>query len=149
MADIRWPKMTHEEVETLLGDGGTGVVSFSADEGEPPYSIPVSYGYVADAGNFHFRFALSDHSEKDDFLGRPVSFVTYDRTDDGWRSVVARGELEDLSDAPYESTALQERWGVDIPLVDIFQDPPEDVTFQLFRLVPDRLTGRKSMGNED
>jgi hypothetical protein len=141
--------MTDEEVAAFLGDGGTGVVSFSTGGDEPPYSLPVSYGYVADVGHFHYRFALPEGSGKEEYLGRAVSFVTYGQTDEGWRSVVATGELEDLTGAAYESSAVQERWAVDIPLVDIFEDAPDEVTFHQFRLLPDRLTGRKALDSED
>ncbi|WP_435344822.1 pyridoxamine 5'-phosphate oxidase family protein [Haloarchaeobius sp. HRN-SO-5] len=146
MSDIRWIQLSEDERNAFLENGGTGVVSFSTDSDDPPYSLPVSYGYFADRNHFHFRFALPPDSTKDHLLDRPVSFVVHGETDEGWRSVVATGTLEELSDLPYESSALQERWAVDIPVVDIFEEPPDEVTWREFRLVPDSVSGRKAVG---
>ena len=145
MSGLRWLQLSEEELDEFLGDGGTGVLSFSAGHDEPPFSLPVSYGYLGDTGHFHYRLAVPEDSSKERYLDRPVSFVVHDRTDDGWRSVVATGELDDLTELPYEADALQERWGVDIPLVDIFEEPPDDVTFRAFRLDAERVTGRKEV----
>ncbi|WP_029601662.1 pyridoxamine 5'-phosphate oxidase family protein [Halococcus hamelinensis] len=145
MSGLRWLQMSEEELDEFLGDGGTGILSFSTGSDEPPLSLPVSYGYLADTGRFHYRLAIPEDSSKERYLDRPVSFVVHDHTDEGWRSVIASGKLEDLTELPYEADALQERWGVDIPLVDIFEKPPDDVTFRQFRLDPERLSGRKEV----
>ena len=147
MTGLRWLQMPEPELNDFLDNGGTGVISFATGEGEPPYSLPVSYGYDADSSHFHFRLGITPNSDKGKFLDRPVSFVTHDETDEGWCSVVATGELEDLTDEPYDSPAIQERWNVSIPLVDIFEVPPKDVTFHQFRLDPDKLTGRKDVNS--
>jgi len=149
MEGLRWPQLSEEELTAFLGNGGTGVISFSTSSDDPPYSRPVSYGFDADAQSFHFRLAFPPGSEKESLVDEPVSFVTHGQMDDGWRSVVATGSLEDLSDEPYESGAVQERWGVDIPLVDVFEEPPEDLTFRQFRMVPDQLSGRKQIRSEE
>lgn len=149
MSGLRWLQMPESELNDFLGDGGTGVLSFSTGDGEAPYSLPMSYGYDDATEHFHFRLALPPDSDKGEFVDRPVSFVTFDETDAGWRSVVATGELEDLTDEPYESTALQERWNVSIPLVDIFTEPPDEVVFYQFRLDPDRISGRKEVSSGD
>ena len=145
MSGLRWIQLSEAELSEFLGDGGTGVLSFSTDGDEPPFTLPVSYGYLADTGRFHYRLAIPDGSTKEQYVDRPVSFVVHDETEAGWRSVVATGVLEDLTKLPYEADALQERWGVNIPLVDIFEDPPDDVTFRPFRLDPERVTGRKEV----
>jgi len=149
MENLRWPQLSEDELTAFLGNGGTGVISFSTSDEGPPYSLPVSYGFNADMKHFHFRFAFPPGSEKDALVAQPVSFVTHEETDAGWRSVIATGSLEDLTNEPHESSAIQERWGVDIPLIDIFEEPPEDVTFRQFRLVPDQLTGRKQIHSAD
>jgi hypothetical protein len=139
--------MSEAELNAFLGDGGTGVISFSTPEGDAPYSLPVSYGYLAEKRHFHFRFAFPPSSEKEEVVDRPISFVTYGESEEGWQSVVATGRLEDLTEVPYDSDAMQERWQVTIPLVDIFEEPPDDVTFRQFRLVPDQITGRKQVSS--
>ena len=146
MSDLRWLQLTADELDAFLGDGGTGVLSFSTAIEDPPYTVPVSYGYSGDTGHLHFRLALPEGSTKGELLDRPVSFVTHGHTDEGWRSVVATGDLEDVSELPPESAAIQERWAIAIPLVDVFEVPPDEVSFHPFRLVPDRMTGRKAVG---
>src|SRR6056297_2479357 len=113
MENLRWPQLSEDELTAFLGNGGTGVISFSTSSNAPPYSLPVSYGFNADEKHFHFRFTIPPGSEKDTLVAQPVSFVTHDRTDAGWRSVIATGSLEDLTNEPHESSAVQERWGVD------------------------------------
>lgn len=145
METLRWVQMTNEEMNGFLGEGGTGVISFSKDGDDPPFSIPVSYGYDRSSGDFYYRLSLLPGGEKAEFLDEPATFVVHTRTDEGWRSVVASGRLEGVADSPYESTAVQGMWAVQIPKIDIFDRPPEDVTFRTFRLVPDRITGRKEV----
>jgi len=149
MENFRWPQMSEDELTAFLGQGGTGVISFSTSSDDPPYSTPVSYGFSTDVKHFHFRLALPPGSEKEARLAQPVSFVTHSQTDEGWRSVIATGSLEDLTNEPHESSAIQERWGVDIPLVDIFEAAPADLTFRQFRLVPEELTGRKQVSSSE
>jgi len=135
--------MDDEELVDLLGRGGTGVLSFSTDGGEPPYALPVSYGFNEVSMDFYFRLAVPAGAGKADVLERPVSFVAFERTDAGWRSAVATGRLEEVTEADYDSSALQGMWLVEIPIVDIFEYEPKEITFRYFRLPPDRLSGRK------
>lgn len=145
MGNLRWVQMTDEEIDQFLGEGGTGVISFSTGAGESPFSIPVSYGYDGSSGQFYYELSLLPESGKTDALESPVTFVVHGDTEAGWRSVVATGELERVTDLPYESATAQGMWAVDIPRVDIFDRPPEDVTFRTFRLAPERITGRKEI----
>jgi len=135
--------MDEEELDALLGDGGTGVLSFSTGDGVPPYSLPVSYGYDAPGRAFYFRLAFPTDAGKAEVIEEPVSFVTYERTDEGWRSAVATGHLAEVTEADYDSSELQGMWRIEIPLVDIFERHPREITFRYFRLAPERLTGRK------
>ncbi len=143
MKGLRWVQMPKGERDEFLDTGGIGVLSFSTEITEPPASLPVSYGYLADAGTLYFRLSFPPGTHKTDVIDNPVSFVSYDRTTDGWRSVVATGYLEELADLPHESVAVQGMWAVDIPTVDIFDRPREEISFQDFRLDPETLTGRK------
>lgn len=103
----QWNRMSEEEIDDFLGRGGTGVVAFATEADEPPVAIPVSYGYNADIEAFYFQLSVPRDNRKDELVPRQVSFVVHDETDDGWRSVVATGRLEEISDSPYESTAVQ------------------------------------------
>ncbi|WP_440008233.1 pyridoxamine 5'-phosphate oxidase family protein [Halomicrococcus sp. SG-WS-1] len=145
MESLRWVQMSEAERDAFLGNGGTGVISFATETGEPPFTIPVSYGYHEGVGDFYFRLSFPPDSNKEAVVDRPIAFVTFDETDDGWRSIVATGELEEVTDAPYESVAVQGMWAVRIPLVDVFDRPPEELTFRNFRLDPETFTGRKEV----
>lgn len=145
MQGLRWVQLSDDERTEFLGNGGTGVLSFATESDEPPFSIPVSYGYFADAKALYFRLAFPDESPKRSLVDDPASFVVHRETDDGWRSVVTTGHLEEVSDAPYESSALQGMWAVDIPRVDIFDRPPEEIPFRTFRLIGEQLSGRKAV----
>jgi hypothetical protein len=145
MGSLRWVQMMDGEIDGFLGEGGTGVISLSRDGGSPPFSIPVSYGYDGSSGDFYFRLSMPPDGGKAEVLDGPVTFVVHAHTDEGWRSVVASGRLEATADLPYESTAVQGMWAVRIPEIDVFDRPPEDVTFRTFRLAPERTTGRKEV----
>lgn len=148
MQGLRWLQMSEQEIHEFLGQGGTGVISFAIERDTPPVSIPVSYGYNEDVEAFYFRLSIPPDSRKADLVERGISFVTYDETDEGWQSVVATGELEAVGEAPYASSTVQGMWGIDIPKVDIFERPREEMTFRDFQLVPERVTGRKEIESE-
>ncbi len=133
--------MGDDERDEFLGQGGTGVLSLSTDEG-PPHTVPVSYGYDSAESTFYFRLAVGESHSKGSLPDRDVSFVTFDRRDDDWHSVLAEGRLEDVEREGIETATLDGLHRVDIPLVGIFDRPTKDVDFQFYRLVPDELTGR-------
>jgi nitroimidazol reductase NimA-like FMN-containing flavoprotein (pyridoxamine 5'-phosphate oxidase superfamily) len=130
-----------EETYDLLGDGGTGVLSLSTTDDDPPHSIPVSYGYDETEGTFYFRLAVEPGSEKADLLDRGVSFVVHGEDDDGWWSVVASGRLKRTRDDEIATESLEGFQHVEIPLYDVFGQHPREVAFEFFRLDPDDLTG--------
>ena len=149
MNDTNSIEMDRSTQDERLGTGGTGVLSFSNPERDSPHSVPVSYGYDPDEGVFYFRLAVGPDSEKAALLDRAVTFVVHGESDDGWWSVIARGRLESTT---ADATALDSLAGlerVDIPLVDVFEEPPEDLTFRQFRMVPDQLSGRKQVRSEE
>ncbi|WP_458188137.1 pyridoxamine 5'-phosphate oxidase family protein [Haladaptatus sp. NG-WS-4] len=149
MVSLRWVQMPEGELNEFLGTGGTGVISFSTQSDDPPFTIPVSYGYYPDTKCFYFRLGFPPDSGKAAVVDNPVAFVTHDQTPEGWRSVIATGKLEEVTDLPYDSAAVQRMWAVQIPVVDIFERSPDEVTFRHFRLVPDNLTGRKEVASDD
>ena len=145
MPGLRWVQLTERERHEFLGKGGTGVLSFTTPIDEPPASLPVSYGYASDTGDFYFRLSFPPGTTKGDVLENPISFVTYAETSDGWRSVIATGHLEELANLPYESVAVQEMWAIQIPTVDVFDRPRNEIEFHDFRLDPETVTGRKEV----
>lgn len=136
-------EMDEDERDAFLGNGGTGVISFASTGRDAPHSIPVSYGYDATDATFYFRLAVGEDSDKGDPGERAVTFVTYGQADDGWRSVVVKGQLEASTEDSIATETLQGFENVHIPLVDIFGRPPQAVSFEFYRLVPQELSGRK------
>lgn len=135
--------MTDEDRDEFLDNGGTGVLSLSAGD-DPPHSVPVSYGYDVSTSTFYFRLAVGVNGSKGELEDRPVAFVTYHEADEGWQSVVANGRLEDIEREGIETETLEGLEHVDMPLIEIFDRPLREVTFEFYRLVPDEITGRLS-----
>ena len=136
-------EMDADERDSFLGTGGTGVISFPRADGNPPHSVPVSYGYDHSEAVFYFRLAVGSDSDKRDAGGSSVTFVVYGQDDDVWRSVVVTGHLEETSEASVATESLEGLQRVNIPLVDIFGRPTKDVPFGFYRLAPDEITARK------
>ncbi|GAA0255163.1 pyridoxamine 5'-phosphate oxidase family protein [Halobacterium noricense] len=137
--------MSDGELHEFLGKGGTGIISFATESNNPPFTIPVSYGYDTDSATFYYRLAFPPESGKEDVVDNPVAFVTYNQVDERYQSVVATGHLEKVTNMPYDSAAIQRMWAIQIPMVDIFDRPPENISFRHFRLVPDTIAGRKEV----
>jgi len=146
MEDIRSVRMTDEERDEFLGRGGTGTISVATSDDEPPYSRPVSYGYDAATGNFYFRFAVGpEDTGKADIIdgGSAVSFVTHNQTDDGWRSVVATGRLEEITNSALDPAVADAMQRVTVPFVDVYDSHPLTLDFRFFRLTPDECSGKQ------
>ena len=143
MENLRWPQLSEDELTAFLGNGGTGVISFSTSSDDSPYSMPVSYGFNTDVKHFHFRLAFPPGSEKETLVTQPVSFVTHDRTDAGWRSVIARGRLRETGEAAIDSSIVEAIRRINIPFFTVFDRPARELDFELFRLAPEDLTGHK------
>jgi len=151
MEDVRSVQMSDEELNEFLDRGGTGVISFDTSDGEPPYSLPISYGYDAETGDFYFRFAFGPDTKKDGVVNEddPVSFVTYGGVESGWRSVVATGKLEEVTKSALDATVTEAMQRVEIPLVDVYDRHPIELQFRFFRLAPDEVTGKKEARTVD
>ncbi|WP_321112650.1 pyridoxamine 5'-phosphate oxidase family protein [Halorussus salinisoli] len=80
---------------------------------------------------------------------RPVSFVTYDDTESGWRSVVATGHLEEITKSALNPNVAEAMQRVEIPLVDVYDRHPVELQFRFFRLTPTEVTGKKEARTMD
>lgn len=143
MTDAEAIAMDEEERDAFLGSGGTGVLALSDAAGEPPHAVPVSYGYDATENVFYFRLSAGGESAKGELQDRAVTFVTYGRPDEEWRSVVAKGRLRSTTEESIAIESLEGLQQVQIPLVEIFGRPTSEVTFEFYRLEPAELTTRK------
>lgn len=150
MEDVRSVQMSDEERDEFLGRGGTGVISFDTRGDEPPYSLPVSYGYQPETEAFYFRLAFGPETGKEDVVeaDRPISFVTYSDTESGWQSVVTTGQLEEVTESALDSDMAEAMQQVEIPLVDVYDRHPIELQFRFFRLTPAEVTGKKEARTE-
>lgn len=135
-------EMSDGAVDEFLGRHETGVLSL-AREGSP-YAIPISYGYDADERAVYLRLVSTVDSEKRAFLGSDpeARLVVYDEGDDEYASVVGVGTLRrvDVDDLTPETVA---RYGeTRRPLFEIWTAETTDLDIDLYRLEPERLTGR-------
>jgi len=143
MSQVQSTELDEEEIDSLLGTGGVGVISFA--DGDEPYSIPVSYGYDSSAGSLYIRFGFAPESQKQQFIddGVTASLVVMAESMDGWQSVVARGPLRKITEMALDSHAAESVRKVNIPFVTIYDKRASELEFELFRLEPDSITGRQ------
>ena len=143
-------QLSDSEINEFLDRVDTGVLSLSTPAKKSPHSVPVSFGYNAEQTVFYFRIADLPPETKGELEGRAVSFASYaeDESVDGYVSVVAEGTLESTTRSDIATEALAGFEGVTIPFVDIFGQPPAEVDFSFYRLVPTTLTGRKEVPTE-
>ncbi|WP_245902772.1 pyridoxamine 5'-phosphate oxidase family protein [Salinigranum rubrum] len=137
--------MDDREVNAFLGNEGTGVLALARDD--ESYAIPVSYGYDREEGTFYLRLAFHADSRKREYIGpsRPATLVVNRETEEGWRSVVARGRLRETGEAAIDSSVVEAIRRVNIPFFTVFDRPARELDFELFRLAPDELTGHKQV----
>ncbi|MBX0296123.1 pyridoxamine 5'-phosphate oxidase family protein [Haloarcula nitratireducens] len=149
MEDARSVQMSTEARNEFLGTGGTGVISFDSANGGPPYTRPISYGYDADTGNFYFRLAVGpEDAGKKELIGEDgeISFVTYEETGSGWRSVIATGSLDEVTKSALDPEVAEAMQRIRIPFVDVYDSHPLTLEFRFFRLTPNEITGQQEAG---
>ncbi len=122
------------EIAEFLGSRWTGVLALARED--LGYGIPVSYAYDEAGGDVFFRFGYGSESQKRTFVeaSERASFVVYDETDDGWKSVVARGPLEPLAEDTAASTVVEAVRNLDIPYVTVHDHPEDELDFEIVRL---------------
>jgi len=149
MDDAEAVEMDAAAVADFLGRRGTGVLALARD-GES-YAVPVSYGYDEGTGCFYLRLGFGPVSEKRRFVETTerATLVVYGQTDDRWRSVVARGALEPITEADVDLALVRALRQADLPLLAIFDVDREELSFQTYRLDPDELGGRTATADPD
>lgn len=133
------------ETDAFLEGQSTGTLSLAQDDDS--YAVPLAYTYAPESRDFYFRLGYGPGSLKREYVDSTerATFVVDARTDEGWKSVVARGRLEhrntvdDLSTtAPRGSVAEADR-ELQIPFYHV--EPPGEVVYALVRLDTDEVTG--------
>lgn len=138
-------EMSDDDIDAVLDVSSLGVLAFA---GDPPYAIPMSFGYDTERRECYLQLGLFEGSEKQERLHQSsnVSLVVmqYERPD-RWRSVLLEGELSKLSEAQVESRdVLSVFANAKLASVDVFSMDPAGVEFAWYRLDPSTIRGRKS-----
>lgn len=146
MTDDRVRPMDAAAIDEFLGRGGTGVLSLAMDD--EPYSIPVSYGYDPGSRDFYLRLGYTPESEKHAFIraSAPARLVVYERSGETWKSVIATGSVDVVPEEELDREIVTRLREADLPLVDIWDEAMEDITFEITRLVCEAITGRTARG---
>ncbi|NUB90826.1 pyridoxamine 5'-phosphate oxidase family protein [Haloterrigena sp. SYSU A558-1] len=136
--------MADAEIDDFLGDHETGVLSLARTD--DPYAIPISYGYDDDERVFYMRLVSTPESEKRAFLeSSPAArLVVYDERDSTYRSVIATGQLEDISPSELTPDQIAQYGEAKRPLFEIWAQGKEELDIELYRLDPDSLEGRRT-----
>lgn len=141
MAERTRREMDAIDIAEFLDSQHTGVLSMA--DGDDAYSIPVSFDYDADESAFYFRFGYGADSQKRHYLDTvdTASFVVYDRTENGWQSVVAQGKPERVSESGLDSSVVEAVDELDIPYFQVHHRPAGEMDFSIVRLDATKLTG--------
>jgi hypothetical protein len=141
-------EMDADEIAAFLDGQETGVLSLAnADEG---YGIPVSFAFEGsdetadgEGASVYFRLGYAPGSRKRTFVDASdhVSFTVYGDTDEGWKSVVARGPLEAVSSRSLDALLAESIQQLDIPYFSVHGSPMNELHFTLTRLNVAELTG--------
>lgn len=137
--------MTDDELEALLYDHGTGVLSLS--QSGHAYGIPVSYGYHGESDRCVLDLGFGPESTKRSFLEtteRSCLTVYEWNSPTDWRSAVVTGDLAHLEDGI--DRRLEEHYYeyADDVEIAVFDHPPEALELQWYVLEIEAVTGRSS-----
>lgn len=134
-------------IESFLESQSVGTLSLA--KGNESYAIPVSFTFDPEDRDIYFRLGYAPGSRKREFIDATerATFVVAAETEAGWKSVLARGELEHRSTVddldthrPSDRSVSQAEREIEIPFYHVF-DSPADAVFALVRLAVDELTG--------
>lgn len=125
----------------FLSTRQTGVLAM-ADAGSV-YAIPVSFAYDEVGPAIYFRFASGPDSQKRRYVdgADAASFVVYDRTDEGWKSVVAEGHLESVAESNLDTAVEAAVKALQIPFFEVHRRPASELEFTIMRLDVAKLSG--------
>ena len=129
------------QIDEFLDSQRTGVLSLGREN--DGYGVPLSFWFDEDDSSFYFRMGYAPGSQKRKFVeaSEYVTFVVYADTDEGWKSVVAEGELELLSEANLDSTIEETIRHLDIPYFEVHERPISELEFDIVRMRVTKLNG--------
>lgn len=129
------------EIAEFLASQDTGVLSLAKEN--RGYAIPVSFAYVDEGPSVYLRLGYAPDSQKRAFLEstESASFVVYDETESGWKSVVVEGTLEERTKSALDGSIAEAVERLDIPFLSVHDRPKRELAFSLVRIKPSKLTG--------
>lgn len=142
----RTVEMTTEEIDTYLEEAGLGILAFA---GDPPYAIPMSFGYDAERRELYLQLGTFAESEKQRRMqeSTSVSLVVddYERPD-RWRSVIVDGTITKLAESERDDRDAVATFAKSkLASVDVFSMDPGEVSFSWYVLEPTAFSGRKGV----
>lgn len=142
MALDKQTEMSRAETDALLARNETGVLSLARSD--EPYAIPISYGYDAETRTFYLRLVSTPNSEKREFLSSSpaVRLVVSEETEPEYRSVVAKGTLNEVSTDEMTVERIEQFGDAKRPLFEIWGESKTDLRIQLYELDAADVSGR-------
>lgn len=134
-------RMDALEITEFLEAQYTGVLAMGRDN--IGYAIPISYTYDDEGPYIYFRLAYAGRSQKRQFIeaADSVAFVVYADTEEGWKSVVVEGAIEEQSGTDFEASRVEAVRNLDIPYFTVHDRPAADLEFVIARIDISDLTG--------
>ena len=129
------------DIAEFLGGQGTGVLALA--KGGQVYAFPVSFAYHEDGPALYFRLGYAPESQKRAYVADAdgASFVAYDRTPAGWKSVIAEGRLEEVAESALDTSVEEAVNRLHIPYYQVHRAPTAEIDFHVVRLDVDKLSG--------
>lgn len=129
-----------DEIEELLQTALVGRLACCRHHGDRPYLVPLAYGYDGES-----VYAISGPGRKLEIMREQplVSFEVDEATaEDRWRSVIADGEFEEITDPAARARAIE----IVAPSEGVDSVDPDAVVYRI-RLT--RKTGRREVPNAE
>jgi len=141
MSDSTATEMEAVEIVEFLDSQRTGVLSLAKDS--DGYAIPVSFVYDDEGPYVYLRLGYAPGSQKRKYLdaSEHVSFVVYDDTDEGWKSVVIQGRTEALTASTLDSSVTEAVHELDIPFMQVHKRPTDEIEFSIVRISITNMNG--------
>ncbi|MCU4751848.1 pyridoxamine 5'-phosphate oxidase family protein [Halobacteria archaeon AArc-curdl1] len=141
MASTQHTQMDSLEIAEFVENQQTGVLSLAHENDS--YGIPVSFVFNEEDQNVYLRLGYGQTSTKREFVDAVdrASFIVYDHTDEGWKSVLARGRLERLAESSLDSSEVEVIRNLHIPYFQVFDTDFEDLEINIVRINVTELTG--------
>jgi len=142
-------EMTDAEVNAFLSRHETGVLSLARDA--TPYAIPISYGFDEQSRDAFLRLVSTPDSEKRAFLASnpQARIVVYEEDGNEYQSVVGIGTLHRVDLEELTPETIAQYGNTRRPLFEIWADGKPDLDIELYRFVPEQLTGRSIVVDRD